>query len=108
MVSLDCFKGGSQTAKGEEVITDLEHRIPEKESPPSPTTGERVLHHDFFGRGLGFPLHKFVCGLLYFFGCQLHHLTPNEILHIASFITFYECYMGTVPHFKLFCHFFRI
>ena len=67
-----------------------------------------MLHLDFFGRGLGFPLHPFMRGLLFFFGCQLHHLTPTGILHIANFITFCECYLGTAPHLELFRHFFCI
>lgn len=47
-------------------------------------------------------------GLLFFFGCQLHHLTPNGVLHIANFIMFCECFLGTAPHFELFYYFFRM
>lgn len=46
-------------------------------------------------------------GLLFFFGCQLHHLSPTGILHIANFINFCEFYL-TAPQFELFCHFFII
>lgn len=81
-------------------------RLPKKEARPVPTTGEWVLHHEFFGRGLGFPLHKFMHRLLFFYGCQLHHLTPNGILHIENFITFCECFLGMAPHFELFHYFF--
>lgn len=56
--------------------------------PPPPRDGEHVLHQEYFGRGLGFPLHNFVRGLLHFFWLlaashpaqwspshsQLHHL----------------------------------
>lgn len=58
--------------------------------------------------GLASHYTDFVRGLLHFFGSQLHHLTPHEILHIANFITFCECYLRTAPHFELFRHFFCI
>ena len=35
--------------------------------------------------------------------CNLH---PNTILHISVFIHFYEVYLGILPHFNLFRHFF--
>ena len=53
-------------------------------------------------------LHNFVQGLLLFIGCQLHQLNPTGILHIANFITFYECYLGMAPPFDLFHHLFCI
>ena len=43
-----------------------------------------------------------MCDLLHFFGCQLHHISPNGALHIANFITFCECYLGIAPHFDMF------
>lgn len=75
------------------------------EVPPAPIADECVLHQDFFGCGLGFPLHNFVRGLLLLFGCQLHHLTSTRILHISNFITLCEYYPGMAPHFELFRHF---
>lgn len=76
----------------------LKYRIPlSREAFPAPLFDERVLHFDFFSCGLGFPLHPFVWGLLFFFGCRLHHLSPTGILHLANFITFCECYLGTPP-----------
>jgi hypothetical protein len=32
---------------------------------------------------------------------QLHHLTPNSILHIACFATLCESFLGIEPHFVL-------
>lgn len=85
------------------------YRIPfSREAPPAPLSYERVLHFDFFSRRLGFLLHPFVRGLTFFFGCQLHHLSPTGILHLANFITFCECYLGTAPHLDLFHHLFCI
>ena len=58
-------------------------------------------------RGLGFPIHPFLCGLLEFYGLQLHNLTPTSVLHIAGFVTLCELFLGVEAHFtlwrKLFC-----
>lgn len=87
---------------------DLGVPIPMGEVLPEHREGEHVVCSGYFGRGLGFPLHTFVCGLLHFFGCQLHHIPPNRVLHITNFITFYECFLGTTPHFELFRYFFHV
>jgi hypothetical protein len=42
-----------------------------------------------------------VRGLLHFYGIQMHHLTPNGVLHIACFITLCEGFLGTRPHWGL-------
>jgi hypothetical protein len=52
-------------------------------------------------RGLSLPAHEFLRGLLFVYGVQLHQLTPNSLLHIACFITFYELFLGIEPHFLL-------
>lgn len=70
---------------------------PSRESPPAPLSGERVLHFDFFSRGLGFPLHPFVWGLLFFFGCQLHHLSPMGILILRTSSHFVNAIWGLPP-----------
>lgn len=76
---------------------DLTVWIPSGEVPPTPLEGERVLYQKYFERGLGFPLHSFVRRMLQFFGCQLHHIPPNGVLHITSFITFCEYFLGQLP-----------
>ena len=35
-------------------------------------------------------------------GIQLHHLTPNSILHITIFVQLCEAFLGILPHFDLF------
>ena len=51
---------------------------------------------------LPFPLATF-CGVFFFFwGIQLHHLTPDSILHIAIFVQLCEAFFGIYPHFDLF------
>jgi hypothetical protein len=51
--------------------------------------------------GLSLPAHKFLRGLLFAYGVQLHQLTPNTILHIACFVTLCESFLGIEPHFLL-------
>ena len=55
-----------------------------KEVHPEPRANERVLFVESVHRVLGFPLHDFVCALLYAYGVQIHDFTPNGILHIRS------------------------
>jgi len=46
---------------------------------------------------LPFPLATF-CGVFFFFwGIQLHHLTPDSILHIAIFVQLCEAFLGIIP-----------
>ena len=53
------------------------------ESLPNPSQGERVCLVSYLLRGLGFPTHPFLRGLLEFYGLQLHNFTPASMLHIA-------------------------
>jgi hypothetical protein len=68
---------------------------------PKPPSGYRVMFLAFLLRGLSLPAHKFLRGLLFVYGVQLHQLTPNSILHIACFITLYESFLGIDPHWIL-------
>ena len=77
------------------------------EVTPSPNKGERVCFVPYLIRGLGFPVHPFLHGLMEFYGLQLHHLTPASILHIAGYVALCELFLGVEPHFtlwkRLFC-----
>ena len=77
------------------------------EATPSPSKGERVCFVPYLIRGLGFPIHPFLRGLLEFYGLQLHHLKSASILHIAGFVALCELFLGIEPHFalwkRLFC-----
>jgi hypothetical protein len=55
-------------------------------SHPWPREDEWVCFVPFLLHGLGFPIHPFLQGLLEFYRLQLHHLSPNSILHIAGFV----------------------
>ena len=77
------------------------------ESTPNPSKGERVCLVPYLIRGLGFPIHPFLRGLLEFYGLQLHNLTPASVLHIAGFVALCELFLGVEAHFalwkRLFC-----
>src|SRR3954470_13592366 len=77
------------------------------ESVPNPSKGERVCLVPYLVRGLGFPIHPFLRGLLEFYGLQLHNLMPASILHIVGFVALCELFLGCEAHFalwkKLFC-----
>ena len=77
------------------------------EGVPNPSQGERVCLVPYLMRGLGFPIHPFLRGLLEFYGLQLHNLTPASILHIAGFVALCELFLGVEAHFalwkRLFC-----
>ena len=73
---------------------------------PMPNTDEAIVFEDYFWRGLGFPVHPFLRGLLEFWAISLCNLHPNTILHISIFIHFCEMFLGVLPHFNLFRHLF--
>jgi hypothetical protein len=68
---------------------------------PRPPPGFRVMFIAFILRGLSFPPHPFLRGLIYVYGIQLHDLNPNTILHLACFVTLCECFLGIKPHWAL-------
>jgi len=63
---------------------------------------ESVVFHPHVLRGLDFPISNFFRGLLHHWGIQVHHLTPNSILHISIFVHLCEAFLGIEPHFDLF------
>ena len=71
------------------------------ESCPNASKGERVSLVPYLLRGLGFPIHPFLRGLLEFYGLQLHNFTPASILHIAGYVALCELFLGCEAHFEL-------
>ena len=76
------------------------------ESFLTPRGDELVVFEDYFYHGFDFPIHPFLCGLIDYYGISLCNLGPNSILHVSVFIHFCEAYLGILPHFDLFRHFF--
>ena len=86
----------------------IQWRIGEGEDYPFEGTLETVVFRDFVERGLALPVSEFFHALLQFWGIQLHHLTPQSILHLSIFTHFFEAFLGILPHFHLFQHFFTL
>ena len=84
----------------------IQWRAGEGEDYPMEGTIETVVFRDFVECGLAVPISECFYALLQFWGIQLHHLTPQSILHLSIFTHFYEAFLGILPHFHLFQHFF--
>ena len=76
------------------------------ESFPTPRGDELVVFEDYFYRGFGVPIHAFPHGLIDYYRISLCNLSPNSILQVSIFIHFCEAYLGILPYFDLFRHFF--
>jgi hypothetical protein len=61
---------------------------------PAPTDGYVVTVMTFYELEFGAPSHRFLHSLLRYYGVELHSLTSSGVLHIASFMTSYEAYLG--------------
>jgi hypothetical protein len=59
----------------------------------------------FYEQGFNVPSHRYLHSLLQFYSLELHHMSPLWILHMASFVTLCEAYMGIEPHFNLWNYF---
>ncbi len=74
--------------------SDIAHWLPNKgQLIPTPSPHERVVFLPHFLRGLGFPLHPFVRGLMFYYGLDFHDLAPNFILNISVFIVLCEAFL---------------
>ena len=61
-----------------------------------------VLFTSFLEHGLSMPASQFLEGLLFYYKIQLHHFTPESVLHISVFVHFCEAFLGIEPHFEFF------
>ena len=57
--------------------TAMEWIVPSGEDEPSPLDGYVVSFVPFHERGLATPPHRFLRGLLHYYGIELQHLNPN-------------------------------
>ena len=73
----------------------------QEEDFPNPSAGERVCFDPYLLRGVGFPIHPFLQGLLEYYGLQLHNFTPASILHNAGYVALCELFLGIEAHFEL-------
>ena len=81
---------------------NIVHRLPDiGQIVPTPEPHERVVFLTHFVRELGFPLHPFVRGLMFYYGLDFHDLAPNFVLNISAFIVVREVFLRIRPHFGL-------
>ncbi|KAE8781162.1 hypothetical protein D1007_45606 [Hordeum vulgare] len=76
-------------------------RIPGAETAPTPREGEVIVFDEHFYRGFGLLASNFFANFLTFSGLQPHHLAPNAILQIASFVVLCEGFLGIEPRLDL-------
>ena len=77
---------------------DIAHRLPEEgQLIPTPRPHERVVFLLHFLRGLGFPLHPFVRGLMFYYGLDFHDLAPNFVLNISAFMSCARLFSASAP-----------
>ena len=84
----------------------VEWRPARGESFPTRCGDELVVFEDYFYHRFGVPIHPFLHGLIDYYGISLCNLGSNSTLHVSVFIHFCEAYLGILPHFDLFRHFF--
>ena len=88
---------------------EITHRLLAKgQIVPTPKPHERVVFLAHFMRGLGFPLHPFVRGLMFYYGLDFHDLAPNSFLNISAFIVVCEAFLRIKPHFGLWLQIFCV
>ena len=91
------------------LTAEILHRLPAKgQVIPTPRSGERFVFISHFLRGLGFALHPFVRGLMFYYGLDFHDLAPDSFLHISAFIVMCEAFLRIPPHFGLWLKTFNV
>ena len=70
------------------LAADITHRLPNAgQVIPTPGPHKRVVFLAHFIRGLGFPLHPFVRGRMFYYVLDFHYLAPNFVHNISVFIS---------------------
>ena len=84
------------------MAADIAHQLPDDgQVIPTLLPHERVVFVAHFICGLGFPLHPFIRGLMFYYGLDFHDLAPNFVLNISEFIVVCEAFLRIKPHFSL-------
>ena len=84
------------------LTAEIHHRLPAQgQVIPTPRSGETVVFISHFLRGLGFALHPFVRGLMFYYRLDFYDLPPDSILHVSAFIIICEAFLRIPPHFGL-------
>ena len=85
------------------------HRLPTAgHIVPTPEPHKRVVFLPHFVGRLGFPLHPFIGGIMYYYEIDFHDLSPNSFLNISTFIIVCEAFLRVPPHFGLWLKVFNV
>jgi hypothetical protein len=75
---------------------------------PLPNPSEIVMLKSHVERGLSMPPSLFFTNLLKFYGLQLHHISPNNLVSVAGYAALCEGYLEIRPRVDLFQLFFSV
>jgi hypothetical protein len=79
----------------------------ERDRVPNPPFGYVVSFVRFHERGFAAPASRFMRGLCYHYGMELHNFTPNAIPQAATFVGVCEGFLGIPVNWDLWVHLFR-
>jgi hypothetical protein len=80
---------------------------PAADREPNPPFGYVVSFIRFHERGFAAPASRFMRGLCYHYGVELHNFTPNAISQAATFVGVCEGFLGIPVNWDLWVHLFR-
>jgi hypothetical protein len=80
---------------------------PARDQEPNPPFGYVVSFILFHDRGFAAPASRFLRGLCFHYGVELHNFAPNAISQAAMFIGVCEGYLGILVNWDLWVHLFR-
>jgi hypothetical protein len=75
---------------------------------PNPPFGYVVIFVRFHEHGFTAPVSRFMRGLCYHYGVELHNFTPNAISQAATFVDVCEGFPGIPVKWNLWVHLFRV
>ena len=91
------------------LTVEILHRLPAQgQVIPTPRSDKRVVFISHFLRGLGFALHPFVRGIMFYYGLDFHDLAPDSDLHVSAFIIMCEAFLRIPQHFGLWLKTFNV
>jgi hypothetical protein len=80
---------------------------PVADREPNPPFGYTVSFIRFHERGFTALASRFLCGLCYHYGVELHNFTLNAISQVATFVGVCEGFLGIPVNWDLWVHLFR-
>jgi hypothetical protein len=80
---------------------------PARDREPNLPFGYVVSFIRFHERGFAAPASRFLRGLCFHYGVELHNFTPNAISPVATFVGVCEGFLGVPVNWDLWVHLFR-